>query len=74
MPATNSGALRSSRQEDSEPFEHLKVGDTVQHLKFGVGKVTGVIGEKDKELYNVEFGGGAGKRLLDPRYAKLTKL
>ncbi len=54
-------------------FEHLKVGDMVQHTKFGTGKVTQVIGEKDKELYNIEFD-GANKRLLDPRFAKLIKL
>lgn len=54
-------------------FEHLSVGDSVMHTKFGVGKVTQVIGEGDKELYNVEFQ-SAGKRLLDPRFAKLTKL
>jgi DNA helicase II / ATP-dependent DNA helicase PcrA len=58
---------------EPECFEHLKVGDLVQHSKFGVGEVTAVIGEKDKELYNVEFK-GAGKRLLDPRYAKLIKI
>jgi DNA helicase-2/ATP-dependent DNA helicase PcrA len=54
-------------------FERLAVGDNVMHAKFGVGKVTGVIGEGDKELYNVEFQ-SAGKRLLDPRFAKLVKL
>ncbi len=54
-------------------FEHLALGDSVMHAKFGVGKVTQVIGEGDKELYNVEFQ-TAGKRLLDPRFAKLVKL
>jgi len=54
-------------------FEHFAVGDTVQHAKFGNGKVVQVIGEGDKEIYNIEFD-EAGKRLLDPRFAKLTKL
>jgi DNA helicase II / ATP-dependent DNA helicase PcrA len=54
-------------------FEHLSVGDIVQHVKFGIGKIIQVIGEKDKELYNVEFD-TAGKRLLDPRFANLVKL
>lgn len=53
-------------------FERLSVGDKVQHAKFGVGTVVQVIGEKDKELYNVEFD-EAGRRLLDPRFAKLIK-
>ena len=56
-----------------EAFEHLKVGDLVQHAKFGIGQVTRIIGENEKELYNVEFK-TAGKRLLDPRFAKLIKL
>ena len=63
----------SSRFQAGEDFEHLKVGDLVEHSKFGGGEVIAVIGEKDKELYNVEFE-KAGKRLLDPRYAKLTKI
>jgi DNA helicase-2/ATP-dependent DNA helicase PcrA len=67
MSGTAGGAKRE------EPFEHLKVGDLVQHVKFGIGQVTQVIGENEKELYNVEFK-TAGKRLLDPRFAKLIKL
>jgi DNA helicase-2/ATP-dependent DNA helicase PcrA len=62
-----------SKEPDAPSFEHLNVGDVVQHSKFGVGEITAVIGEKEKELYNVEFE-GAGKRLLDPRYAKLIKI
>jgi len=73
--ATNSDAAIKSMTTfgDAEPFEHFKVGDVVQHVKFGVGQVTSIIGEKDKELYNVEFK-QSGKRLLDPRYAKLIKM
>jgi DNA helicase II / ATP-dependent DNA helicase PcrA len=62
-----------AKEPEKESFEHLQVGDVVQHSKFGVGEITAVIGEKEKELYNVEFK-GAGKRLLDPRYAKLIKI
>jgi DNA helicase-2/ATP-dependent DNA helicase PcrA len=54
-------------------FEPLSVGDKVIHSKFGVGVVTQIIGEAEKQLYNVDFQ-SAGKRLLDPRFAKLTKL
>ncbi|PWT96446.1 MAG: AAA family ATPase [Candidatus Melainabacteria bacterium] len=66
-----SGTAGGAKSE--EAFEHLKVGDLVQHAKFGIGQVTLVIGENEKELYNVEFK-TAGKRLLDPRFAKLIKL
>ncbi len=51
----------------------LKVGELVQHNKFGIGQVVQIIGEKNKELYNVDFK-EAGKRLLDPRFAKLIKI
>jgi DNA helicase-2/ATP-dependent DNA helicase PcrA len=54
-------------------FQHFVVGDTVQHVRFGTGKVVQVIGEQDKEIYNIEFE-EAGKRLLDPRFAKLMKI
>lgn len=62
-----------SAQAEAVHFEKLQTGDKVQHLKFGIGTVTQVIGEKDKELYNIDFG-SEGKRLLDPRFAKLVKL
>lgn len=77
QPGTQSDSIRMSGTaggaEEKLPFEHLKVGDVVQHAKFGIGQVTQVIGENEKELYNVEFK-TAGKRLLDPRFAKLIKL
>lgn len=53
-------------------FEQLVVGDAVQHSKFGVGKVIQVIGEGEKEMYNVAF--EDRNRLLDPKFAKLIKL
>jgi DNA helicase-2/ATP-dependent DNA helicase PcrA len=58
----------------ADTFEKLAVGDAVQHIKFGTGKIVQIIGDGGKELYNVEFEGGAGKRLLDPKFAKLIKL
>jgi len=67
------GAEEQSSVKPVANFQRLCVGDNVMHAKFGVGKVSQVIGEGDKELYNVEFQ-TAGKRLLDPRFAKLVKL
>jgi hypothetical protein len=43
------------------------------HTKFGVGTVAEIIGDGDKELYAVKFE-SAGKRILDPRFARLVKL
>jgi len=48
-----------------------KVGDRVAHAKFGEGKIAQVLGSGNKVLYNVEFERLSGKKLLDPRYAKL---
>lgn len=64
---------RESSIAGNSSYERMSVGDTVQHSKFGIGKISQVIGENDKELYNIEFQ-SSGKRLLDPRFAKLTKL
>ncbi len=68
-------ALHSNAGPGAEriEFDYLAVGDQVQHAKFGIGTVIKVIGEGDKELYNIDFQGG-GNRLLDPRFAKLIKL
>lgn len=57
---------------EAPTFERLKVGDAVQHVKFGMGKVTQVIGDGEKEMYNVAF--EDRNRLLDPKFAKLIKL
>jgi DNA helicase-2/ATP-dependent DNA helicase PcrA len=50
------------------------VGDTVSHAQFGVGSVVQVLGQGEKVLYNVQFEKLSAKKLLDPRYAKLTPL
>jgi DNA helicase II / ATP-dependent DNA helicase PcrA len=52
----------------------LKVGDRVKHIKFGEGEVAQVLGNNGRQLYNVQFDKLAGKKLLDPRYAKLELL
>lgn len=76
-----SGPVATGPRENNSPttseatanYERFKVGDRVMHPKFGVGKVSQIIGENDKEIYNVDFE-TAGKRILDPRFAKLIKL
>ncbi|MBU6452665.1 MAG: UvrD-helicase domain-containing protein [Cyanobacteria bacterium REEB67] len=75
-------AYRANEQKDSfisgsknEPilFERLTVGNKVQHVKFGIGEVKQIIGEGEKEQYVVLFE-TEGRRILDPRFAKLIKL
>jgi len=73
LPGGGNTNQSSADNVTNEGYELLKVGDLVQHNKFGIGEVVQVIGDKGKELYNVNFK-DAGKRLLDPRFAKLTKL
>ena len=65
--------IEPTKEPEIPTYEKLSVGDNVQHSKFGVGLVVQVIGEGNKELYNVEFE-NVGKRLLDPNIAKLNKI
>jgi DNA helicase-2/ATP-dependent DNA helicase PcrA len=69
-------AMRLPPQEaksEAPTYEKLALNDKVQHVKFGMGQIVEIIGDGDKELYNVNFE-GHGKRLLDPKFAKLIKL
>lgn len=52
----------------------FKPGDRVSHAKFGRGTVTQILGEGDKAVYSIQFENIAGKKLLDPRFAKLEGL
>ncbi len=72
-PAAREDFFTKPEPKETIHFDRLQAGDTVQHVKFGIGTITQVIGEGDKELYNVDFK-TAGKRLMDPRFAKLVKL
>ncbi len=48
------------------------VGNKVFHEKFGKGTIEQVFGQSEKLLVNVSFE-SHGKKLLDPKYAKLIK-
>jgi DNA helicase II / ATP-dependent DNA helicase PcrA len=52
----------------------FKVGDRVSHAKFGEGTVSQVLGEGEKAIYSIQFDTIAGKKLLDPKFAKLDKV
>lgn len=49
----------------------VSVGDFVRHETFGEGQVTDVIGEGDKQIAAVDFGGDIGAKRLLLRYAPL---
>ena len=64
-------------EEKTEEVKDYKsifnVGDKVTHEKFGTGTIEQIFGEGAKQLLNIDFE-GHGKKLLDPKYAKLVKL
>jgi len=53
--------------------ERFAVGDRVVHSRFGTGTVVDILGKEGRKLYNIDFL-NQGKRLLDPRTARLVKL
>ena len=59
-------------QKTAEGF-NLKVGDSVVHKKFGVGKITLVEKENDDYKLEIQFKNAGMKRLM-AAYANLTKL
>jgi DNA helicase II / ATP-dependent DNA helicase PcrA len=76
MPPSLGGEATASRavprDEGIAPSGPVyQVGDRVHHAKFGEGTIAQVLGSGQKVLYNVDFDTLSGKKLLDPRYAKL---
>ena len=62
-----------TKNEKSSLKVQFEIGDKVQHEKFGVGVVEQVFGQNEKLLVNVSFE-NHGKKLMDPKFAKLVKL
>lgn len=64
-------------EEKTEEVKNHKsifnIGDKVTHEKFGTGAIEQILGEGSKQLLNIDFE-KHGKKLLDPKYAKLIKL
>ena len=70
---TSESETQSPSVDQSWDYCPFSTGDKVQHEKFGLGLIEQIFGEGSKLLVNVNFE-KYGKRLLDPRYAKLVKL
>lgn len=64
-------ATSAARPAVSERVTSLSVGDFVEHETFGEGQVAEVIGEADKQVVAVDFGGEVGVKRLLLRYAPL---
>lgn len=65
--------LQTAQSSRLSLHSFFNVGDKVKHEKFGLGVVDQIFGEGSKMLLNINFE-KHGKKLLDPRYAKLIKL
>lgn len=52
----------------------LRIGQTVQHARFGVGVILATEGRGAEARVQVNFGGGVGLKWLALEYAKLTPL
>lgn len=66
--------VSSNRPQPAPSAAAFKVGDRVSHAKFGEGTVSQVLGDGEKAIYSIQFDTIAGKKLLDPKFAKLDKV
>jgi DNA helicase II / ATP-dependent DNA helicase PcrA len=75
--SSRSGTTSSSGTGGFKTPSHVRIlepGTRVGHAKFGEGTIEQVIGEGDKAVYSVKFDTIAGKKLLDPKFAKLEPM
>jgi DNA helicase-2/ATP-dependent DNA helicase PcrA len=68
------GSSRPQATPSASSSAAFQVGDRVAHAKFGEGTVSQVLGEGEKAIYSIQFDTIAGKKLLDPKFAKLDKV
>jgi len=68
--AANSGNSQPGNNGQSADW---KTGDRVFHHAFGVGEITHVLGEGDKTNLAIKFS-GLGRKIIDPRTAKLQRV
>lgn len=73
-PVSRIRPKRSTEVLKVPPPNLFPVGTRVQHVKFGQGTVEQVIGEGEKAVYNVKFDTIPGRKLLDPKFAKLEAI
>jgi len=68
--AANSGSSQAGTNVQSVDW---KTGDRVFHHAFGVGEITHVLGAGDKTNLAIKFS-GLGRKIIDPRTAKLQRV
>ncbi|WP_208123215.1 CarD family transcriptional regulator [Facilibium subflavum] len=59
------------QQKEDNPF---KVGEFVNHPKFGIGVFLKAEGQGDDKCYHIDFKAGGGKKVLLAKMTKLSKL
>jgi DNA helicase-2/ATP-dependent DNA helicase PcrA len=68
--AANSGSYKPGNNGQSADWQ---TGDRVFHHAFGVGEITHVLGAGDKINLAIKFS-GLGRKIIDPRTAKLQRV
>ena len=68
--AANSGTSKAGTNVQSVDWQ---TGDRVFHHAFGVGEITHVLGAGDKTNLAIKFS-GLGRKIIDPRTAKLQRV
>ncbi|MEG4976818.1 DNA helicase PcrA [Microcoleus sp. K4-B3] len=68
--AANSGSSQAGNNGQSADWQ---TGDRVFHHAFGVGEITHVLGEGGKTNLAIKFS-GLGRKIIDPRTAKLQRV
>ncbi len=68
--AANSGTSQAGTNVQSADWQ---TGDRVFHHAFGVGEITHVLGAGDKTNLAIKFS-GLGRKIIDPRTAKLQRV
>ncbi len=70
--AARGGTYGGYAAEASAPAGGLRIGQSVEHAKFGVGVIVDTEGRGADARVQVNFGGGQGLKWLSLEYAKLT--
>ncbi|MFS8119023.1 MAG: 3'-5' exonuclease, partial [Microcoleus sp.] len=71
--AASQGKINNSAAHSGSSPSEWKTGERVFHHAFGVGEITHVLGVGDKTNLAIQFK-GLGRKIIDPRTAKLQRV
>ncbi|MFM7468656.1 MAG: ATP-dependent helicase [Vampirovibrionales bacterium] len=72
-PRTSTRTIASHTPSQPLTTETFAKGDRVCHEAFGEGTIDQLMGVAPKTMYSIQFDRVSGKKLIDPRYTKLTR-